>query len=125
AVLLQEAFRRLGARADLERVDNKGVFARVIPEGNHAVKFDAMLNAFQPDPSVSGAKQNWATVGIGPDGQNWMLYSNATVDAPLDCAVAACDPAKAKAYARRAFQQVADDAPAIWLYDVVYVSGVN
>ena len=125
AVLLQEAFRRLGARADLEQVDNRAFFARVIPEGKNSGKFDAMLNAFQPDPSVSGAKQNWATVGIGPDGQNWMLYSNATVDAALDSAVASFDPAKAKAYAKRAFQQIADDAPAIWLYDVVYVSGVN
>jgi ABC-type transport system substrate-binding protein len=47
------------------------------------------------------------------------------VDAALDSAVASFDPAKAKAYAKRAFQQIADDAPAIWLYDVVYVSGVN
>ncbi len=125
AVLLQEAFRRLGVRADLEQVDNKGFFPRIIPEGNHAGKFDAMLNTFQPDPSVSGAKQNWATVGIGPDGQNWMLYSNPKVDAALDSAVASFDPAKGKAYAKQAFQQIADDAPAIWLYDVVYVSGVN
>jgi peptide/nickel transport system substrate-binding protein len=125
AVLFQEQFRRLGVRADIEQVDNKAFFARVIPQGDHAGKFDAMLNTFQPDPSVSGAKQNWATVGIGPDGQNWMLYSNPKVDAALDSAVAAFDPTKAKAYARQAFQQIADDAPAIWLYDVVYVSGVN
>ena len=125
AVLLQEAFRRLGARADLEQVDNKGFYARAIPEGIHAGKFDAMLNTFQPDPSVSGAKQNWATAGIGPDGQNWMLYSNPKVDAALDSSVSSFDPARAKAFAKQAFQQIADDAPAIWLYDVVYVSGVN
>jgi peptide/nickel transport system substrate-binding protein len=125
AVLLQEAFRRLGVRADIEKMDGKAFLARVIPEGNHAGNFDAMLNAFQPDPSVSGAKQNWATEGIGPDGQNWMLYSNKTVDAALDSSIASFDPTKARAYASRAFQQVIDDVPAIWLYDVIYVAGVN
>jgi hypothetical protein len=30
-----------------------------------------------------------------------------------------------KAYASRAFQKIIDDAPAIWLYDFVVVSGVN
>ena len=125
AVLLQEAFRRLGVRADIERMDGKAFQARVVPEGNHAGDFDAMLNAFQPDPSVSGAKQNWATEGIGPDGQNWLFYSNKTVDAALDSSIASFDPAKAKAYASRAFQQVIDDVPAIWLYDVIYVAGVN
>ena len=88
AVLLQEAFRRLGVRADIERMDGKAFQARVVPEGNHAGDFDAMLNAFQPDPSVSGAKQNWATEGIGPDGQNWLFYSNKTVDAALDSSIA-------------------------------------
>jgi hypothetical protein len=47
------------------------------------------------------------------------------VDAALDSSIASFDPAKAKAYASRAFQQIADDVPAIWLYDVIYVSGVN
>jgi peptide/nickel transport system substrate-binding protein len=125
AVLLQEAFRRLGVRADIEQMDGKAFQAHVVPEGNHAGDFDTMLNAFQPDPSVSGAKQNWATEGIGPEGQNWLFYSNKTVDAALDSSIASFDPAKAKAYASRAFQQVIDDVPAIWLYDVIYVAGVN
>ena len=30
-----------------------------------------------------------------------------------------------KTYASRAFQKIIDDAPAIWLYDYVVVSGVN
>jgi peptide/nickel transport system substrate-binding protein len=34
----------------------------------------------------------------------------------------AFDPAKVKQYASRAYQQIVDDAPAIWLYDL---SGVN
>lgn len=125
ASLLQEQFHRIGALTTIDQVDYKVFYDRVVPKGDRAGDFDTMVNAFQVDPSVGGAKQNWTTEAIGPAGQNWMLYSNKTVDAALDSAVAAFDPAKAKVYASRAFQQIADDVPAIWLYDVIYVSGVN
>ena len=126
ASLLQEQFHRIGAVATIEQVDTKTYIERSTPQGDRAGDFDAVLNAFSPDPSVSGVKQNWATAGIGgPSGQNFMLYSNTTVDAAIDSAVASFDPVKAKGYARRAFQQIADDVPAIWLYDVIYVAGVN
>jgi peptide/nickel transport system substrate-binding protein len=126
ASLLQEQFHRIGALATIEQVDTKTYLERSIPRDDRAGDFDTVLNAFGPDPSVSGVKQNWATAGIGgPAGQNFMLYSNKTVDAAIDSAVASFDPVKAKAYARRAFQQIADDVPAIWLYDVIYVAGVN
>ena len=125
ASLLQEQFHRIGADAKLEQVDIQTFLAHIIPSGDRAGDFDTMVNAWQVDPSVGGSKQNWSTEGIGPEGQNWLLYSNKTVDAALDSAVAAFDPAKAKAYARRAFQQIADDVPGIWLYDVVYVAALN
>jgi len=125
APLLQEQFHRIGATATIDQVDYKTYLEHVIPQGDRAPDFDTMLNTWQPDPSVGGAKQNWATEAIGPAGQNWLLYSNKTVDAALDSSVAAFDQAKAKAYASRAFQQIADDIPAIWLYDVVYVSAVH
>jgi len=38
---------------------------------------------------------------------------------------ASFDPAKVKQYAKRAFQQIADDAPGIWLYDLTEVDAVN
>ncbi len=38
---------------------------------------------------------------------------------------ASFDPAKFKQYASRAFQQIVDDAPAIWLYDLTEVDAVN
>ena len=47
------------------------------------------------------------------------------IDALLDSAATSFDPAKTRAFARRAFQQIADDAPAIWLYDVVQVAAIN
>jgi hypothetical protein len=35
------------------------------------------------------------------------------------------DPARARAYAARAYQVVADDAPAVWLYDIVSFGILN
>ena len=69
------------AQADLDQVDPKAMY-----EKRELGDFDAILDAFSPDPSPTGAKQNWATSGIGPTGQNALLYSNHTVDALLDSA---------------------------------------
>jgi peptide/nickel transport system substrate-binding protein len=121
AVLLQEQFRRLGAQTDIEVVEGGPAFLSRVFAG----KFDAVMGGFGTDPSPGGAKQNWTTAGIGPDGQNWLRYSNPTVDALFDSATASFDPAKTKGYASRAYQQIIDDVPAIWLYDVTLIDAVH
>jgi peptide/nickel transport system substrate-binding protein len=120
AVLLQEQFRKIGAQLDIDQLDPKAMLDR-----RNAGDFDAILDAFSPDPNAAGAKQNWATSGIGPTGQNSLIYSNKTVDALLDSAAASSDPAKVKAIMLRAHQRIIDDAPAIWLYDYVTVTAIN
>jgi peptide/nickel transport system substrate-binding protein len=120
SVLLQEQFRRIGAQVDLDQVDGKTFIER-----QHAYAFDAILGGFSTDPSPSGSKQNWSTAGIGRAGQNSLRYSNRTVDALLDSATSAFDPARMKASASRAYQKIVDDAPAIWLYDVILVAALN
>ena len=81
--------------------------------------------AFSPTLVASGVKQRWSTSGIGKTGQNVLLYSNPKVDALLDSVTTAFDPAKMRQYASRAFQQIIDDTPAIWLYDIVVVDAVQ
>jgi peptide/nickel transport system substrate-binding protein len=122
--LLQEQFRRIGVKLDIDAVDLKTYQARVQP-GQKAGDFDAIIQTFQTDPSPSGMRQNWSTAGIGPEGQNLMRYSNPRTDAMIDSMSTSFDPAKVKYYASRAFQQIADDAPAIWLYDITEVNAVN
>jgi len=119
-VLLQEQFRRVGVQVDLDQLDPNTYIAR-----SQAYDFDAILHGYHPDPSPSGSKQMWSTGGIGAAGQNTLRYSNREVDALLDSVSSAFDPVKMKAYASRAFQKIIDDAPPIWLYDFVVVSGVN
>lgn len=119
-VLMQEQFRKIGAQVDLDLVDLPTSIQR-----EHDSDFDTVLHTPGTDPSVTGAKQFWGTGAIGPNGQNFIPYSNPKVDALLDTAAASFDPVKAKAAASRAFQTIVDDAPAIWLYDVTFYNGIN
>jgi peptide/nickel transport system substrate-binding protein len=120
SVLLQEQFRKIGAQVDIEALDGAASF-EAMSSGN----FDMIMWGFIPDPSPTGIKQNWSAAGIGPTGQNFLAYSNPKVDAMLDSASSSFDPAKSKAYTSRAFQAILNDAPAIWLYDAVYIDAVH
>jgi peptide/nickel transport system substrate-binding protein len=120
AVLLQEAFRRVGASVKLEETDFATYAAK---QGTHG--FDTEMATYVTDPSPSGFKQSWTTAGIAKDGSNFPAYSNPTVDALLDSATAAFDPARTRSYARRAFEIIIDDAPAIWLYEPLTVAGMD
>jgi peptide/nickel transport system substrate-binding protein len=119
-VLLQEQFRKLGVRVDVDQLDQDPFLER-----RGSGDFEAMVDGYSPDPSPTGLKQSWSTAGIGPTGQNALRYSNPKVDALLDSVTSAFDAAKSKAYAARAFRLMVDDAPAIWLYDITFTVAVN
>ena len=120
SVLLQEAFKRVGAAAHIDESDNAGVMAK-----NADRSFDTMIELYATDPSPSGFKQSWSTSGLGKDGSNFASYSNPIVDALLDSATLTFDPARTRAYARRAFEQIIEDAPGIWLYEPPTVAGAH
>lgn len=120
SVLLQAAFKRVGAAARVDETDMAGFMARNADRG-----FDMILELYQTDPSVSGFKQSWSTSGLGKDGSNYASYSNPAVDALLDSATATFDPARTRAYARRAFEIIIEDAPGIWLYEPPTVAGIH
>jgi peptide/nickel transport system substrate-binding protein len=120
AVLLQDAFRRIGAAAKIDETDAASTNAKLNSHG-----FDALLVNFATDPSVGGFKQSWSTAGMSKDGANYAAYSNPVVDALLDSATASFDPARTKSYARRAFETIIEDAPAVWLYEPPTVMGVD
>jgi peptide/nickel transport system substrate-binding protein len=119
-VLLQDQLRRIGAQVDFDVIDPQAYTPRMF-----GGDFDAIMGSYSTDPTVSGTKQNWGSAGIGENGQNYFHYSNPKVDALLDSATTAFDPAKSRAYSSRAFQAIVDDYPAIWLYDNVAVHAVS
>lgn len=120
AVLLQEAFRRLGVSAMID----EGDFGAYVAKQNSRT-FDAEMALWNTDPSVSGFKQTWSSSAIGKDGTNFTSYSNPVVDALLDSAVLSYDPARTKAYSRRAFETMIEDAPGIWLYEPSTIAGIH
>jgi peptide/nickel transport system substrate-binding protein len=120
AVLIQEQLRSVGVRAEIESMDFR-TFAERFPSGN----FDAVLSGFATDPARSSAKQTWTTAAFPPSGQNFGHYSNRTVDALLDTASITFDTVRSKEAYHRAFQTLVDDAPGVWLYDVLTLGGAH
>ena len=76
------------------------------------------------DPSPSSARQLWSTAGI-VGGPNLTSYSSPTFDAALDSALASWTPAQSRAHLHRAYQTLIDDAPAVWLFDVLTIAGIH
>lgn len=120
SVLLQEAFRRVGANVRIEEMDFGSFSAKQAAHG-----FDAEIAAYGADPSVSGFKQAWSTEGMKPGGFNFASYSNPVVDALLDSATVTFDFARTRTYARRAFEVIIEDAPGIWLYEPLTLGGID
>jgi peptide/nickel transport system substrate-binding protein len=118
SVLLQEQFRKLGVQMDIDQMEGQLWLAKA-----NAGDFDADLDSFNTDPGISGEKQSWSTSGIGS--ANRLRYSNPKVDALLDSAIASFDPVKSRSASSRAFQQIIDDAPAIFLYDNTLLNAVH
>jgi peptide/nickel transport system substrate-binding protein len=120
AILLQDAFKRVGAVAKIETTDFAGLVAK-----NQQRAYETMLEVYGTDPSVSGFKQSWTSAALGKDGSNYSSYVNPTVDALFDSATYSFDPARTRAYARRAFEIMIEDAPGIWLYEPPTVAGIH
>ena len=120
AVLLQDAFRKIGVSATTDISDYPAFMSKL--DGR---AFDMQINNYTTDPYVSGFKQSWTTAGIGKDGSNTGSYSNPVVDAMLDSATSTFDPSRTRAYARRAFETIIEDAPGIWLYETSAVMGLD
>lgn len=120
-VLLQEQLARVGVRATIEQLE----FVPFL-EQQRAKRFDAAIVAYNSDPSPSGIRQMWGTPRAGEtDGANGGSYSNRTADALVDSALSTMDFEAEKAYFRRAYQLIVDDAPAIWLYNPKLAAGVH
>jgi peptide/nickel transport system substrate-binding protein len=121
AVLIQEQLKSIGVQADNESIDIRAFVERMQQTQN----FDAVLLGLVSDPVRSGSKQSWQTAAFPPEGQNFARYSNRTLDALLDSASLTFDRARADQLYHRAYQTLVDDAPAVWLYDVLTVAGVH
>lgn len=114
AILLQQMFARVGVQADVARLDHATMVAD-LASGD----FDAALSALSLDPDPAAVRSAWGSGAPRDGGFNFGGYASATVDALLDTAARASDVSAAGAWYGRAYQQIVDDAPAIFLYEPV------
>jgi peptide/nickel transport system substrate-binding protein len=112
AVLLQSQFAAIGAQVEVDAVE-ANIFASRLQKGD----FETAINAWRNDPSPATIRQTWGSPQGDDVGANFGRYSSTAFDAAVDSAVAEFQPARRKALFRRAYQQIIDDAPAIWLYE--------
>jgi peptide/nickel transport system substrate-binding protein len=121
AVLIQEQLKAVGARVTIEQLEPNALMQRLA-----AHKFDAMLNAWHADPSPSTVRQTWGSAAANAEGSsNWAGYASRTFDALVDSAAASFDPATQRTLYQRAYTQLTDDAPAVWLYELRNFAGVH
>jgi peptide/nickel transport system substrate-binding protein len=120
AVLLQEQWRTIGADVVIDQMELATFGDRLEQR-----KFDAMLNAWQIDPDPASVRDEWTSAEMRKGGSNFVSYSNPVFDATVDSAARESDPARAVSLYRRAYRQLTDDAPALWLYELRNVFGIS
>ena len=121
AVLMQDMYKQIGARVDIERVDFPTMGAR---ESAH--EFDAAIDGMALDPSPASIRQEWSSAAANAEGtSNAGHYASRQFDALIDSAASQMDPTRARGYYRRAYTTIIEDAPAVWLYEGSAWAGMN
>ena len=116
AVLLQDQMKQLGVDMTVTELDYNTWNSRTT-NGD----FDATYHARIQDPSPAGVAELWVTDGS----QNKNGYSNPTVDALVDEAIATFDRVVAKEKWKAVVNQINADAPAIWIYAPKMLPGMH
>jgi len=119
ARLLQEQYRLIGVRVDIDELEFSVVTDRL-----GSGKYDTSILSRGNDPSPSsGIQQSWTQAGWG--GSNFGRYYNAQFEELVDRAIAASTREQARTLWRRAIETINADAPGIWLYSLENVAAIH
>jgi peptide/nickel transport system substrate-binding protein len=118
AVMLQEGWRRLGAKVSVTAVDFP-VFQERIRKG----QFDSYMGAYLDEPSARGLADAWSSNGW--DALNYGRYGNPAFDSLLARAERAPEPEGARELYREALDTLNADAPAVFLYAPASVAAIR
>lgn len=118
ALMLQEGWRRLGAKISVTAVDFP-VFQERVRQG----KFDSYIGAYLDQPSARGLADGWTRAGWG--GLNSGRYGNPVFDSLLGLAGRTPGPDLARSLYREALDTLNADAPAIFLYAPTSVAAIR
>jgi peptide/nickel transport system substrate-binding protein len=111
AQLLADEFKLINVTCNVRVLD--GATVGSLMEGKD---FDAWMGAYGVTPGLQGLPAAWGTQGIA-HGRNYGGYSNPHFDALVNTALNSLQPAKASASWVAAFDEIAADAPALWLFE--------
>jgi peptide/nickel transport system substrate-binding protein len=120
AVLLQEQWRRMGVAVRIDQLELTTFGSRL-----EARDFDAALNAWQIDPDPASVREEWMGAQNGKGGFNYVSYNSPAFNALADSAAKESDRNRSVGLYQRAYRQLTDDAPAMWLYELQNVFGVS
>lgn len=118
AVMLQEAWRSLGAKVSVTSVDFP-VFQERLGRG----QFDSYIGAYLDQPSARGLGDGWTRRGWSAT--NFGRYENPAFDSLLARAEGASEPQPARTLYREALDTLNADAPAIFLYAPSSVAAIR
>src|SRR2546423_9052948 len=119
ARLLQEEYRAIRVRVDIDEVENSVVGQRV---GTGHYDTAILSRANDPSPS-SGIAQTWTRAGFG--GSNFGPYANPEFDRLVDRAIAATSPDDARRLWRSAMDLINAHAPAVFLYSLENIAALH
>ncbi len=120
AVLIQDQLRQVGAKVNLEQLD----FTTFIDRQTRR-DFDAVFGGWRVEASPGGLRQTWGSAGSRGGGTNYGSYENATFDSLVDSALNASTLEERRSLFTSAYQQIIDDAPAIWLAEPKRVMAIH
>ena len=108
-------------KVDVEQLD-----IPVLIERERKRAFDAAIGQWSTQPSPGSLRSSWGTAGSrASSGNNYGSYENPVFDANVDSALAAFAPAARRAYFTKAYEAIIQDAPAIWLAELIPTVGYH
>jgi len=119
ARLLQEQFRLVGVRVEIDEVEGSVLGQRV---GSGTFDTAVLSRSNDPSPS-SGISQSWMRAGFG--GSNYGRYFNPQFERIVDRAISAPNHDQARALWRSAIETLNADAPGIFLYALENIAAVH
>jgi peptide/nickel transport system substrate-binding protein len=121
AVLIQEQLRQVGVAMEIERTENR-TFTQMRQDG----QFDVVFGGWLTVPSPGTVRSTWGSnTRPGWGALNDGRWENAAFDAAVDSGVSAMDRNEARRLFSRAYQIIADDAAALFLYEMRPVVAVH
>ena len=121
ATVLQEQLRQAGVQVDVEKLDFP-----VVIERERKRAFDAAIGQWNTQPSPGSVRGSWGTGGSrSTSGTNYSSYENPVFDAYVDSALASFDQSARRAYFTKAYDRIIEDAPAIWLAELIPTVGYH